>query len=205
MARRFPIPSGSTAVVLNDMFNANLRTGREDHDAAIASSGIIQASQNLVRYAREHGIPIVWIRVERRKDRTDVVDALTDVYIANGCQPKPPLVHGDIQGDNVDELPVLETDHVILKPRTDPFIGTDLDLRLRSLGVDTILVGGYATNFGVEAIARTAHGLNYNVVLLSDCCYNIDEAAHNFSLTTIMPTVARVMASTQAIDLIEGN
>jgi nicotinamidase-related amidase len=143
--------------------------------------------------------------VERRKDRTDVVDALTDIYIANGCQPKPPLVQGDKQGENVDELSVLEVDHVILKPRTDPFIGTDLDLRLRSLGVDTILVGGYATNFGVEAIARTAHGLNYNVVLLSDCCYNVDKPAHDFSLKTIMPTVARVMLSNQAIDLIKGN
>jgi nicotinamidase-related amidase len=205
MAERFPIRSESAAVVLNDMFNANLRTGREDHDAAIESSGIIQASQNMVRHAREQGIPVVWIRVERRKDRTDVVDALTDVYIANGCQPKPPLVQGDKQGENVDELPVLEADHVILKPRTDPFIGTDLDLRLRSLGVDTILVGGYATNFGVEAIARTAHGLNYNVVLLSDCCYNVDKAAHDFSLKNIMPTVARVMSSNQAIDLIKGN
>ena len=144
----------------------------------------------------------MWIRVERRADRTDVADTLTDAYIANGCRPRPPVVRGSYVAANIDELPIRDEDHVILKPRIDPFIGTDLDLRLRSLGINTILLGGYATNFGVEAIARTAQGLNYNVVLLSDCCYNVDREAHEFSLRKIMPTVARVMPSDHAIDLL---
>lgn len=203
MTARFPIPQSSTAVVLNDMINGNLRTGRAEHDAAIESSGIIASSVRLVAAARERGIPIVWIRVERRADRTDVVDALTDVYIANDCQPKPPTVAGSREAANVEELAVREEDQVILKPRIDPFIGTDLDLRLRSLGVDTILLGGYATNFGVEAIARTANGLNYNVVAVKDCCWNINEAAHAFSFETIMPTVARVMTVDEAVAIIE--
>ena len=203
MSERFPIPKASTAVVLNDMINGNLSTGRTEHDAAIKASGIIPNSARMVAAARERGIPIVWIRVERRADRTDVADVLTDVYIANGCKPRPPVVAGSREAANVDELPVQDQDQVILKPRIDPFIGTDLDLRLRSIGIDTILLGGYATNFGVEAIARTAHGLNYNVVAVKDCCYNVNEAAHNFSIQSIMPTVARVMTVDKAIALIQ--
>lgn len=205
MRKQFPIPRSSTAIVLNDMINGNLRTGRPEHDAAIQSSGIIQSTATLVKQGRDLGLPIIWIRVERRIDRADVVDTLTDVYLANDCKAKPPVVRGSKEAANVDELPVLDGDHVILKPRVDPFIGTDFDLRLRSLGIDTIMVGGYATNFGVEAIARTAHGLNYNVVLLSDCSYNVDESAHQFSLTKIMPSVARVMASNDAIKLMSAS
>ena len=197
-----PIPRGRTAVVMNDMINGNLCTGSQPHDTQIKASGIIAASQRLVEGARSEGLPIVWIRVERRADRTDVFDALTDAYIATGNQPKPPVVHGSYQAENIKELPVQAEDHIILKPRVDPFIGTDLDLRLRSMGIDTILLGGYATNFGVEAIARTAHGLNYNVVVMSDCCYNVDEDAHAFSLTTIMPTISRVMACHEALELL---
>lgn len=197
-----PIPVATTAVVFNDMFNANLKPTDDAHRAAIEASGIIPASQALVANAREKGLPIVWIRVERREDRTDVFDALTDVYIANNFQPKPPLVHGSEGARNIDELPVQPEDQSVFKPRIDPFIGTDLDLRLRSMGIDTILLGGVATNFGVEAIARTANGLNYNVVVMSDCCFNVNTAAHEFSLTTIMPTVARVMTSNEAIDLL---
>lgn len=200
--RQPAIPHASTAVVFNDMINHNLRTGKAPHDALIDASGIIPASQTLVAGARAEGLPIVWIRVERRADRTDVADPLTDVLLANGGQPRPPVVRGSHGAANIDELPVKEEDQVILKPRIDPFIGTDLDLRLRSLGIDTILLGGYATNFGVEAIARTAHGLNYNVVVLSDCCFNVDQEAHAFSLRTIMPTVARVLTSEQALDLL---
>ena len=196
------IPLASTAAVFNDMINANLRSGDAARDRAIAESGIIAASARLVAALRERGVPIVWIRVERRADRRDVVDTLTDQFLAAGRVPKPPITAGTARAANVDELPVLETDHVVLKPRFDPFIGTDLDLRLRGLGIDTILLGGYATNIGVESCARTAHDLGYNVVVLADCCFNVDRASHEWSLTTIMPTFARVMPSTTALGLL---
>ena len=196
------IPRASTAVVFNDMINSNLRTGNAQHDRAIEESGIIPASVALVAAAREAGLPIVWIRVERRADRTDVFDTLTDEFIAAGMVPKPPVTHGTDKAANVDELPVREQDQVILKPRFDPFIGTDLDLRLRSNGIDTILLGGYSTNIGVESCARTARDRNYNVVMLSDCCFNVDVASHEWTLSKIMPTFARVMTSREALDLL---
>lgn len=199
----FPIPRATTAVVFNDMINGNLRTGRADHDAAIDKSRIVESSVRFVAEVRKRGLPIIWVRVERRADRADVADPLTDEYIANQCQPKPPVTRDSVAAANIDELPVLDHDHVVLKPRIDPFIGTDLDLRLRTLGIDTILLGGYSTNMGVETIARTAHGLNYNVVLLEDCSYNVDDEAHRFSVTKIMPRVARVMGFREALRLLQ--
>lgn len=203
MATQAPgIPRASTAVVFNDMINSNLRTGNTEHDRAIEESGIIPASVALVAAAREAGLPIVWIRVERRADRSDVFDTLTDDFIAAGMVPKPPVTRGDHRAANVDELPVRDEDQVILKPRFDPFIGTDLDLRLRTNGIDTILLGGYSTNIGVESCARTAKDRNYNVVLLSDCSFNVDVALHEWTLSNIMPTFARVMTSREALGLI---
>ncbi len=196
------IPRATTAVVFNDMINSNLRTGNAEHDQAIEASGIIQNSVALGAAAREAGLPIVWIRVERRADRTDVFDTLTDDFIAAGMVPNPPVTAGIPKAANVDELPVHEEDQVILKPRFDPFIGTDLDLRLRTNGIDTILLGGYSTNIGVESCARTAKDRNYNVVLLSDCSFNVDVASHQWTLEKIMPTFARVMTSREAIDLL---
>jgi len=197
-----PIPRGSTAVVFNDMINSNLRSGNEERDRIVAESGIIEASVNLVAAAREQGIPIFWIRVERRADRKDVVDTLTDAFIASNYTPAPPVTAGSYRAANIDELPVLEEDQVILKPRFDPFIGTDLDLRLRSNGIDTILLGGMSTNIGVESCARTAKDLNYNVVVLRDCCLNVDLEDHEWTLKRILPTFARVMTSTEALSLL---
>lgn len=197
-----PIARATTAAVFNDMINANLRSGNAAQDEAIAASGIIDASARLVAALREQDVPIYWIRVERRADRRDVVDTLTDAFIATRCQPKPPITAGTVKAANVDELPVLPEDQVILKPRFDPFIGTDLDLRLRGQGIDTILLGGYSTNVGVESCARTAHDLGYHVVLLSDCCFNVDRASHEWALTKTLPTFARVMDSNTARELL---
>lgn len=140
--------------------------------------------------------------MERRADRADVVDVLTDVFLASGRKITPPIVRGSDRAANVDELPVQPEDQVILKPRLNPFIGTDLDLLLRARRIDTILLGGYSTNVGVESCARTAKDLGYNVVLLSDCCWNIDVELHEWSITKIMPMFARVMASEQALRLL---
>jgi len=196
------IPAASTAIVLNDMINGNLRGKDARKNELIASSGIIQNSAACVAAIRERKIPVFWIRVERRADQADVVAPLTDAFLAGGRKLHPPTVRGSYEAANVDELPVLPEDHVILKPRFDPFFATDLDYQLRARKIDTILLGGYATNFGVENCARTARDFGYNVVLLSDCSYNVDHEMHEFSIKKILPVFARVMPWKQAVELI---
>lgn len=196
------IPSASTVLVLNDMININLRTGNPEHDKAIEESGIIANAARLVAALRERGVPIFWIRVERRPDRADAIFPLTDAFLASGRRLPQVVTRGCYEGANVDELPVLPDDHLILKPRINAFIGTDLDLQLRARRVDTVLFGGYSTNMGVESSVRTARDLGYNVVLLRDCCFNVERDLHEWSITRIMPNYARVMSSGQLLDLL---
>lgn len=197
------IPAATTALVLNDMINGNLRGKDARKNELIASSGIIQNSADCVAAIRARKIPVFWIRVERRADQADVVAPLTDAFLAGGRKLHPPTVRGSYEAANVDELPVLPEDHVILKPRFDPFFATDLDYQLRARKIDTILLGGYATNFGVENCARTARDFGYNVVLLSDCSYNVDHEMHEFSINKILPVFARVMPWKHAVELIQ--
>lgn len=184
---------GPVALVLNDMINSNLRTPEDPaRTEKIAQTGLIDKVAQCVQMARDAGIPIFWIQVERRADRADVVDNLTDLLHRRVSSPKPPVLAGSVEASNVDELPVTDGDQVILKPRMDPFIGTDLDILLRSRGIRTILLGGYATNGGVESATRTAADLNYDVVVVSDCCYNVEEDAHAFTLASVLPFYSRV-------------
>ncbi len=197
------IPARSTALVLNDMINANLRTADGARNRAIEESGLVANCTQVVAEARARSIPVFWIRVERRPDRADVVDTLTDRLIESGLRPRPPVTAGTAEAANVDELPVQPEDHVILKPRYDPFVGTGLDLQLRFRGVQTILLGGYSTNVGVESCARTANDLGYDVVLLSDCCFNVDREWHAWALAHTMPIFARVLPWRRAVDLLD--
>lgn len=198
-----PIPTDSTALILNDMINAGLR--RKDdaaHNRLIEESRLIPNAVRLVAAARLRRVPIFWVRVERRPDGADVVDNLIDAPAYAWHTPNPPIVAGSYAAANVDELPVQPEDQVVNKPRLNPFTYTDLDLQLRARGVSTIMLGGYSTNLGVESCARTGHDLGYDVVVISDCCFNVDTALHDFAIARILPLFGRVMTSEEAISLL---
>lgn len=195
------IQRDKTALILNDMINGTLRTGDSDRDAAIDASNLIASTVAATKALRSLEIPVIWIRIERRADRADVANNIVDRY-PRGFR-LPPWSAGSIEAENVEELPVLEGDQVVLKPRMDPFVGTDLDLQLRARGVQTILLGGYSTNGGVESCARTAYCLGYDVVVLSDCCYNVEDDLHNYSLSRILPWYTRVRTSSELLNLLD--
>jgi len=66
------------------------------------------------------------------------------------------------------ELAPAPGDLVLQRNRYSAFYNTELDDLLRSRGIDTIVIGGYSTNFCCDSTARDANFRDYNVVFLSD-------------------------------------
>jgi len=90
---------------------------------------------------------------------------------------------------------------VIVKRSWSAFYGTELDLQLRRRGIDTVIITGVATNFGVESTARDAWHHNYAVVIAEDACASRDEAMHHFAINSILPRISRVRST---IDILSG-
>lgn len=67
-----------------------------------------------------------------------------------------------------DDIKKLTPDLVIEKNHASSFVGTDLNWRLRTLGIDTVTIVGYMTQNCCDATARDASQLGYNVEFLSD-------------------------------------
>lgn len=196
-----PIPLRSTGMIFNDMINVNVRGSDKERTRIIETSGLLDRQVKWVAELRKLKVPIFWVRVERRADEKDRRYAITDVSVkANLVQP-PPVSRGKMS-QNIDELPVQPEDQEILKPRFSPFAGTELDLQLRARRIDTILLGGIATNRGVESCARSGFDLDYNVVVLRDVCWSDDPEAHEWSLNRSLPAFARVMTTSEARDLL---
>ncbi len=65
-------------------------------------------------------------------------------------------------------LVVDERDLLLDKPRFGAFHGTDLELILRSRGIDTVIITGIATNVCCETTAREAMVRDFHVLFLSD-------------------------------------
>lgn len=65
-------------------------------------------------------------------------------------------------------LDVIPGDIILNKPRYGAFHGTDLELILRSRGIDTVIISGVATNICCETTAREAAQRDFRVLFLSD-------------------------------------
>jgi len=55
------------------------------------------------------------------------------------------------------------------------FIGTDLDLRLRRLGVTSVVLFGISTDMCVSTTARVAANLGYRTIVVGDACFTFDQ------------------------------
>jgi nicotinamidase-related amidase len=90
----------------------------------------------------------------------------------------------------------------VTKRQWGAFYGTELDLQLRRRGVTTVVIGGVATNMGVESTARAAHEHGYGVVLAEDASSGLSAEMHAFAFEHIFPLLGRV-AMADAIEFQE--
>jgi ureidoacrylate peracid hydrolase len=84
------------------------------------------------------------------------------------------------------ELDAQPEDGQIVKKRFSAFIedSSDIVSYLRERGIDTLLIGGTATNICCESSARDAMMLNFKVTMVADALATYSDAEHNASLMT---------------------
>ena len=108
------------------------------------------------------------------------------------------------------ELHVDPRDILLDKPRFGAFHGTDLELILRSHGIDTVIISGIATNVCCETTAREATVRDFHVFFLSDGTAtfgigNISAAEMQKATCAILGFVfAQVLTVDEMIQKIEG-
>jgi len=164
---------------------------------AIQSNKVIENIARVIKGARETKVPIWHIATVHRKDGADVVPTITD-FMLQGLVPKEMgevMVEGTPGADFIDELKPAAEDYVVVKRRSSAFHNTDLDLLLRTRGIDTLILAGVVTNGCVENTARDARQRDYHVLVLSDCCASIMPEAHDYAMNRVFPGMGRVRTS----------
>jgi nicotinamidase-related amidase len=89
---------------------------------------------------------------------------------------------GSVGQEILPELAPCEGDLVVKKYRSSGFWGTNLDMLLRSNGIESVVVTGCTTEGCVESTARDALFNDYYVVIVEDCVASDDPAQHEASL-----------------------
>jgi nicotinamidase-related amidase len=171
----------TTALVLIDLQNSILGM----NTAPYASADVVHRGAVLAQKCRERGVSVVLVTVGFRADGKDRLAVPTDTTWRPSAAVANPTALAD-------ELKTVDSDILVQKHQWGAFYGTDLDLQLRRRGVDTIILGGIATNFGVESTARDAWERAYKVVFVEDVMTSVTAEAHQFSVSTVFPRLGRV-------------
>jgi nicotinamidase-related amidase len=152
----------------------DLQKGICNFPLAAPASEIITRAAELARAFRRRQLPVVLVNVTGR------APGRTEAGTPRFSFP-PDWAH------LVPELEQQASDYLVSKQRVGAFIGTSLDEYLRERGVTQVFLTGIATASGVEATARSAYDLGYNVVLVVDAMTDRDAEVHRHSVEKIFP------------------
>lgn len=194
-----PFVAARTAIVLIDLQNDVVRgSGPFYGDLAEQVRGrqLIENTVRLVDAARRAGAPIFFITVVRRPDYADVIDQITQLTVTGKAGPaksQKSLIEGTPGAKLVDELKPQPSDYVLVKKRRSAFYATELEFHLRARGIDTLVVGGVATDLGVENTVRDGWDRDYNMVVVEDICVASPAKAHDYAIESVFPRMARIM------------
>lgn len=113
------------------------------------------------------------------------------------------------RGFHADVMP-LESEAVVMKDEVNAFLGTDLQQRLQVAGIKRLVICGMQTHMCVEAAARAAADLGYDVLVVGDACATRDlkygdtvvpaAQVQAVTLATLDRTYARVVDVAMALD-----
>ena len=163
----FAVDPGSTALVIVDMQSCFVA------GSPIAAPLGTQVAARLNRLAaacRQAGITVIWTRHVTRPDGSntgllgELIPPVADGIISDGATPAAMHSLMDVRPGDV----------MVGKPRFGSFYGTDLEVILRSRGIDTLILGGINTNVCVDTTAREAAVREFRVLFLSDGTANFD-------------------------------
>ena len=157
---------GRTALVVIDMQNDFLSADGWYSQSGIDISHMQQSIQpvcDLVAAARQQSVPVIWTQHGFR-DGTDAgVFATLRDFMKDGGLRKNTWGY-ELTG----EMDVRPGDWLVEKNRLSGFFATNLDLILRGLDADTILICGVLTNQCVKATAVDANFRDYKPIVVRE-------------------------------------
>lgn len=179
-----------SALIIIDMENGFINSGSVH--CIVNARGTIPACQKAVAAARSKGIPVFFVKRQYRANGSDVETTRYASWVGGGRAMQPGST-GESSDEFPPELQPEENDYVIVKPRWSAFFGTELDLILRRLQIRTVILMGTTTPNCIRTTCYDANSLDYNVVILEDCCSSQTEEIQRVNIEDMARMGAVIM------------
>jgi gluconolactonase len=185
-------PSRS-AMIIQDLQNDVIIEGGAFADsgapAHATAQNVVGNVADLAAACRAAGVPVIHIFYIVEPGAPGLKQ---NAPLFQGVKEANALVRGSWGAAPADGLEPQDGDHVVEKMRMNGFYETRLDILLRGLGADQLVITGAWTNMSIEHTARHGADAGYEVVVASDGTSTTGEEWQNAALNYAMTNVATV-------------
>ena len=181
------IDPGSAALLVMDYQVDNLTRFM----TAAQSAKAIACVPDLIATARDAGMMVIHVVVAFRPGHPELSPSNFEFKAvkANGM-----LVAGTEGAAIHPAAAAREGEPIVVKHRVSAFVGTDLEMLLRTNRIDTLVLAGVHTSGVVLATVRHASDLDYRLVVVRDCCADPDAEVHAMLLDIVIPKQAAIIS-----------
>lgn len=187
----YKIKKGNCALIIIDMQNDFIAKG-----APIECPGgreIVSNIKKVKQWAKDNGIPVFYTKESHRSQKIDFGLEIERNEPEHCLEGTPGI-------EIVEELTPEDGDLVIVKRRYSGFYLTDLEILMRGLKKNVLIIAGAATNVCVYATTLDAQQRDINAIVLSDCVAGTSIELHEAFLKNIDYVLGDVVDSTSLME-----
>ncbi|HEU5368280.1 MAG TPA: cysteine hydrolase [Ktedonobacterales bacterium] len=186
MESPFTLDRAHTALLIMDYQNeVVVRFGAEN-------PGLLDRAASVLGAARRAGVPIIYVVVRFRAGYPEI--SPRNLSFAR-IREAGTLREGTPGAEIHPQVVPRSEDVIVVKRRVGAFSTTDLETILRAQGLTTLILLGIATSGVVLSTVRWAADMDYNLIVVEDCCADGDEEVHRVLTQKVFPRQALVVTS----------
>jgi len=183
--------------------------GAEDYYFTRCEEVVLPNILRISARCRETGVPVVYLRIAYRdRDLADVPAGVCRKRLAEELfdrSGKPYLLYFEDHASLIDgRIAPLPGDTVIEKTSSGAFCSSQMDLVLRSRGVNRLVFSGGLTDGCVESTVRQAFDRGYLCTVVEDACVTSRREYHDASITAMRNYFAWVTNTERVVEAIRG-
>jgi nicotinamidase-related amidase len=180
-----------TALLIMDYQNSIVTQIAKTHPDLLDKAAAVLAA------ARNAGLPIIYIVVSFREGYPEVSPRNHSFSAIRGSGR---LLAGSPDTEVHPQVGPRPGEIVVAKHRVGAFSTTPLETILRAHDVTSLILCGIATSGVVLSTVRWAADMDYDLVIVEDCCADGDEEVHRVLTQKVFPRQARVVSANEVIE-----
>jgi ureidoacrylate peracid hydrolase len=190
----------STAFVIVDMQNFFMKDG--EMMCAPGARDIVPTVNRLAQAVRSAGGMVIWIVMEASEESREAWHNFHELFHADAAGRRFKSLGAKGEGYKLwPQMDVHAADQAVVKRRYSAFIqgSSEIEAVLRRRGIETVLVGGVATNVCCESTARDCMMRGFRTIMVADANASFTDAEHQGALLNFITYFGDVQSADEVI------